>query len=215
MPSRMGWRDAAFLHWPIAPAHLRPLLPEPLDLDTHGGTAWVSALALRITGLRLGPVPLASQDFPVVHLRTYVSYGGVAGIWFLQNDAADRLFCAASRLMGLPYRPASITLGAEGVRSEPADGAKPFAATWSPGARPPAPDLDRFLVERYSAFHVAGGRLLRSDVQHAPWPLDAANAAVLAAGALPAPLVGMQPSFAHTSRGVEATLRRAKAVARV
>ncbi|MEA3190987.1 MAG: uncharacterized protein QOD77_1569 [Thermoplasmata archaeon] len=215
MPGRMGWRDVAFLHWPIPASDLRALVPEPLALDTHGQTAWVSAVALRMVGLRLGPLPLASPDFAVLNLRTYVTHDGVAGVWFLQNEAADRWFCAVSRRMGIPYRAARITLGADGVRSEPEGGAAPFAATWSSGARPPGLGLDAFLVERYSAYSVVGRRLLRTDVRHAPWPLDAANARVLAPGALPAVLAGAQPELAHTSPGVEATLHRARAVAHV
>jgi uncharacterized protein YqjF (DUF2071 family) len=36
------WEDLLFLHWPMPSSLLRPLVPEPLALDTFHGTAWWS-----------------------------------------------------------------------------------------------------------------------------------------------------------------------------
>lgn len=206
----MGWRDAAFLHWRVPAEALRPLVLEGLAIDTFGGDAWVSAVAFRMVGTRLGPVPLGTADFPELNLRTYVTRDGVPGVWFLQIDAADRTFCVLGRRMGMPYRHARFKLGTDGVRSEPGDGGAPFAATWLPGARPADAALDAFLVERYAAYGRLGGKLVRADVRHDPWPLEAANARLLAAGALPAAVASRQPDLAHTSRGVEVSAARAK-----
>ncbi|GIV05062.1 MAG: hypothetical protein KatS3mg016_0637 [Fimbriimonadales bacterium] len=38
----MRWKHLLFAHWRSAPRHvLRPLLPEPLQIDTYEGAAWV------------------------------------------------------------------------------------------------------------------------------------------------------------------------------
>ncbi|MGH7129980.1 MAG: DUF2071 domain-containing protein, partial [Planctomycetaceae bacterium] len=34
------WHDLLFMHWPLAPQVLRPLVPAALPLDTYDGRAW-------------------------------------------------------------------------------------------------------------------------------------------------------------------------------
>ena len=44
MPERrhalvQSWLDLTFLHWPVAPEHLAPYMPDGLELDTYEGVA--------------------------------------------------------------------------------------------------------------------------------------------------------------------------------
>ncbi|MFL5342749.1 MAG: DUF2071 domain-containing protein [Gemmataceae bacterium] len=52
------WGGLLFLHWPVPAERLRPLVPPPLELDTHGGMACVG-------GTRL-PAP---AELPLVHAQ--------------------------------------------------------------------------------------------------------------------------------------------------
>ncbi|MCK5943775.1 MAG: DUF2071 domain-containing protein, partial [Planctomycetes bacterium] len=129
----------------------------------------------------LPPVPTATR-FPECNLRTYVRCGERAGVWFFSLDAHSRLAVEGARLgFGLPYFRAEMATRRDGervtYRSRRVDRRGPpaeFAAAWRPrGAPRPAAagSLEHFLVERYSLFAVRRGRLLRGDVEHAPWQL--------------------------------------------
>jgi len=40
----MRWHDLLFMHWPIRPEALRPLIPAMLELDTFDGWAWLGVV---------------------------------------------------------------------------------------------------------------------------------------------------------------------------
>ena len=48
----MRWHDLMFMHWPIRPEALRPLIPAMLELDTFDGWAWLGVVPFRMTGVR-------------------------------------------------------------------------------------------------------------------------------------------------------------------
>src|SRR5207237_398182 len=49
---RQSWRDLLFLHWPIPPEQLRPLVPPQLELDLYEGTAYVGLIPFTMRGVR-------------------------------------------------------------------------------------------------------------------------------------------------------------------
>ena len=49
---RQNWRELLFVHWPIPPDELRPLVPPQLDLDLHEGTAYIGLVPFTMTGVR-------------------------------------------------------------------------------------------------------------------------------------------------------------------
>jgi uncharacterized protein len=102
----MRWHDLLFAHWRVAADTLRPLVPEPFEIEAFDGSAWLGIVPFRMSGVRpriLPPLPGVSA-FPEVNLRTYVSFGGHNGVWFLSLDAADRLAVeVARRVFRLPY----------------------------------------------------------------------------------------------------------------
>ncbi|MDQ4149873.1 MAG: DUF2071 domain-containing protein [Actinomycetota bacterium] len=83
------WRSVAFLHWRYDPAVVQRLIPSPLEVDTHEGSAWVSLTPFLLTNLHppgVPPLPWISTS-PETNVRTYVrGPGGKRGIWFFSLD---------------------------------------------------------------------------------------------------------------------------------
>ncbi len=48
----MQWHDLLFMHWPVPPAVLRPLIPPALALETFDGAAWLGVTPFRMAGTR-------------------------------------------------------------------------------------------------------------------------------------------------------------------
>ena len=87
------WEQLLFLHWPVPTAVARALVPAEIEIDTHGGQAYVSVLALRMAKVHLRdmvPIP-GLADFPELNVRTYVVHDGKPGVWFVSLDAPSHL----------------------------------------------------------------------------------------------------------------------------
>jgi uncharacterized protein YqjF (DUF2071 family) len=158
--------------------------------------------------------------FPELNVRVYVVRNGKPGVWFLSLDATNRLAVAAARaLFHLPYYRArmSVLPHHDGIlyRSTRLDptGGLPVPATFAGSYRPAsniylaAPGtLEHWLTERYCLYaQAADGSLRRTEVHHAPWPLQRAEAHLLtntvsAAGGLP---VAGPPPLLHFARRVD------------
>ena len=189
-----SWAGLLFAHWRVEHDLLRPLVPEPLELEQFDGSAWVGLTPFLLTGLRLRglpPLPGLSR-FHELNCRTYVGRGGRPGIWFFSLDASSRLFVESAKLTyRLPYHHARIEangrfraqrVGAPGVR---------FASQAEPAGDElePAPGtLEHFLTERY-CLYADGGRA-RAEIHHRPWRLRPAQATVEVEGLAPVPLAG-------------------------
>jgi uncharacterized protein len=191
---RMGqtWVNLLFAHWRLAPDALEPVVPPQLRLDTRDGFAWLGVTPFCIRGLRLRgtpPVPGLST-FAELNVRTYVTVGGKPGIYFLSLDAASwPAVWAARRFYRLPYFRSRIATSASGEEmgfdatrisgdGDPAE----FSARYRP-AGPPLPlregSLERWLAERYCLYTLdGGGRVLRGEIHHPPWPLRPASAEI-------------------------------------
>jgi uncharacterized protein YqjF (DUF2071 family) len=215
----MTWCDLAFLHWPVRPEALRPLVPSGLQIDTFDGDAWVGVVPFRMDKVRLRsapPVPTL-HAFPELNVRTYVRAAGRAGVWFFSLDAASRLAVRVARfLYKLPYFDAEMAAQPDGemVRYESrrvhrdAPSAR-FVARYGPAGsvHEAVPgSLDHFLVERYCLFMHDGRRgvgLL--DIDHQPWPLQlgtveiSLNTMATAAGIALPPV----PPIVHFARALD------------
>ncbi len=209
-----SWQALLFAHWPVAPAELRHHLPKEVELEEHGGSAWVGLTPFRVSGLRgrlLPPIP-GTATFPEMNLRTYVRVGDKPGIFFFSLDAGNRAAVLGARLgYRLPYFPAEMEIQESGgwyrFRSRRRSGGDAeFRGAYRPTgdvfhASPGS--LEYFLTERYALYtRAAGGLLLRGDIHHAPWPLQPAELtiemnSVPAAHGLP---VEGPPSLLHFSQ---------------
>src|SRR4028118_2215091 len=59
------WGQLLFLHWPLSAESLRPLIPDPLVIDTFDGAAWIGITPFTMWGVRpafLPPIPVLSES---------------------------------------------------------------------------------------------------------------------------------------------------------
>lgn len=186
------WENLLFAHWPVPVETLRRVVPSPLPVDTFAGTAWIGVTPFLIRGQRLRlapPLPLLSR-FPELNVRTYVTFGGRPGIYFLSLDAASRLaVLGARRAFRLPYFRARMSARGSGggvryssTRASPDGERADFLAVYrsqGPCFRAEPGSLEYFLAERYCLFTLDEGlRVHRADIHHPPWPLQSAEAQI-------------------------------------
>jgi hypothetical protein len=188
----MRWIDLAFLHWPLAPQALRPHIPAGLTLDTFDGQAWIGIVPFYMTNTRprfVPPMPGVSS-FAELNVRTYVTVGGKAGVWFFSLDAASRLAVRGARWsFCLPYFDAhmSVVRQAEAIeyrsrRTHRGAPAAEFAARyWPKGAvylsQPGS--LEHWLTERYCLYSAGSrGQIWRGEIHHPQWPLQPGEAEI-------------------------------------
>ncbi|MBT4013372.1 MAG: DUF2071 domain-containing protein [Planctomycetaceae bacterium] len=217
---KMGWHNALFLHWKIAPDVLRPLLPPTVELDLFGDHAWLGIVAFEMHDVRRRWLPRVPGmlSFPEINVRTYCRHGGIDGIFFLSLDTPEfftRTF--GKRHFHLPYRKRrmdyEITANSSTrYRSYHPDGKLEFDACYEP-ADDGAEELTAFAPsdfihwssERYSLYsQTPDGTLMRGDVEHPPWPTSQV-AFELATNHLLTSYMGpaTTPDAAHYSTGVD------------
>ena len=182
------WQHITFLHWRYAPDLLGGFLPPRLRLDTFDGSAWLSLTPFLLRGLRppIGPALPWVSEFPETNCRTYVrGPDGTPGVWFFSLDAARFPAVLGARLAyGLPYKWSTMEVAVEdrsiryhSVRRPP-DGATTKIEV-EPGAAVNPEDLTLFLTARFRLYSLLFGNLIFAQVEHAPWPLQAARVNVL------------------------------------
>jgi uncharacterized protein YqjF (DUF2071 family) len=188
-----SWTELLFAHWSVPPEALADAVPPELPLDLFDGRAWITVSPFRVRNLRLRvtpPLPRLST-FPEINVRTYVTVDGKPGIWFFSLDAGSRLaVLTARRAYRLPYFRARMAIEPDGagVRYETSRvGAEaPAPAEFRAAYRPAGPvfnaqpgSLDHWLVERYCLYTLDDRhRVLRGEIHHPPWPLQAAEAEI-------------------------------------
>lgn len=183
---RQSWRDLTFLHWRCDPAIVRPLIPAALELDCYDGSAWIGLVPFYISGLTVPGAPAIPwlSHFPETNVRTYViDRHGLRGAWFFSLDAARLPAVIGARAgYALPYFWAHMAVHrrSEVVRYWSRRIAGPPAASEIEveiGPRIAQPgELEIFLTARFRLYAQRGGRTLKADVEHPPWPLRQARA---------------------------------------
>jgi uncharacterized protein YqjF (DUF2071 family) len=191
------WNDLLFAHWPIPAAKLEPLLPPGLQVDTFDQSAWVGVVPFWMDRVHLRGVPRipGASRFPELNLRTYVRERNTnrAGVYFFCLEASNPLaVVVAKAVFHLPYHWARISIKVRSEReftyqSERLLSSKPvrFRAHYRGLGKLRSIDqsrpgtIEHFLTERYCLFTTnRGGQLLRGDIHHMPWPLEAAEAEI-------------------------------------
>src|SRR5699024_317697 len=186
---RQSWCDLLFAHWPIPAAVLRPLVPDPLEIQEFDGTSWVGIVPFRMEGVMRRPWPALPwiSAFPELNVRLYVEHEGKRGVWFLSLDATNPLAVwAAKRFVYLPYRKANMYIKRNGggfsyyserIHRHPDI---TFEGTYQPASEVYQAEpgtLEHWLTERYCLYaQDTNGDLYRSEVHHKPWPLQKAEA---------------------------------------
>ncbi|MGH7324724.1 MAG: YqjF family protein [Candidatus Rokuibacteriota bacterium] len=184
------WDDLLFAHWPLPLDTVRPLVPTPLEIDTFDGRAWIGVVPFGMHGVRLRGTPALPwlSRFLELNVRTYVTLGGVPGVYFFSLDTANPVAVAvARRWYRLPYYRAAMRRrrGNDEVVYEsqrihrgapPAQLRARYRAVGGP-FRAASGSFDEWPTERYCLYTVApGGRVYRGDIQHPRWPLQRAEA---------------------------------------
>lgn len=183
------WRNMLFAHWPLPAAFLKPYIPAQLDLDTNGGSAWISMIPFQVSHTRLRGLP----KFPFYHsylefnVRTYVLYKGIPGIYFFSLDASKWPAVIGGKISALlPYKHARMQLTLRNPvlhysseRQHPNSPKEAFQAMYKPLSPPYVPDknsLDYWLLERYCLWTTSGKKLYRGDIHHDRWRVSQAAA---------------------------------------
>ena len=197
LPSRpwvlgMHWHDLLFMHWPIRADTLRRHMPSALPIDMFDGTAWIGVVPFRMSRVvprLVPPVPYLSA-FPELNVRTYVVAEGKPGVWFFSLDAGNPIAVELARnAFHLNYYNASMSCRRAGESVEYSSARRHRHAP--PGAfqgryRPAGPayqsapgTLESWLTERYCLYAAnRKGAIWRSDIHHARWPLQPAEAEI-------------------------------------
>ena len=186
-----SWRRLAFLHWPVEASALASVLPPGIEPDEFDGSAWVGVTPFVVRGLRLRHTPALPwlSRFAETNVRTYVTYDGKPGIWFMSLDTPRRpAIVAARRGYRLPYERARIAIADRDdwvdYRLERADRRASLAVRYRPNGPvyEAAPgSFEQFACERYCLYTVDERlRLMRGDIDHPPWPLQPCEAEVRA-----------------------------------
>jgi uncharacterized protein YqjF (DUF2071 family) len=183
-----SWRWLLFAHWSFSPDEIRRVVPDELPLDLFEGRAWLGVTPFVMEGVRprgLPPAPRLSR-FPELNVRTYVMLDGASGIHFFSLDTSNRPTVAGARAVyRLPYFHAQMAARPRAGWVDYAhrrDGAR-FIARYRPvgPAAYAAPDsLEHWLSERYCAYTVADGDVLRIDIHHRQWEIQPAEARIAA-----------------------------------
>ena len=188
---RMRWLDLLFAHWPIPAVDIRPLLPPDLELDLFDGVAWLGVVPFTMTDVSVRGVPAVPRfsTFPELNVRTYVRHRGRPGVWFLSLDARSRPTVLGGRVVfHLPYHAARMSSRRRGdvvdYRSERVGAGS--TARFSARYRPTGPvmdvapaSFDSWATARMRLFSAdRAGRIWRTEIDHAPWPLQPAEATI-------------------------------------
>jgi uncharacterized protein YqjF (DUF2071 family) len=185
-----NWHDLLFAHWEVPVEKMRELVPCGLEIDTFGERTWIGVVPFRMSGVRLRGTPALPglSAFPELNVRTYVKAEGKPGVWFFSLDAANRIAVEVARAwFRLPYFSARMRSEASGDeiryvsrRTDRRGKGESLAMKYRAEGRyleAQPGTLEYFLTERYCLYaQRPDGALLRGEIHHAPWPLQAARA---------------------------------------
>ncbi|MFB6836890.1 YqjF family protein [Streptomyces sp. NPDC056361] len=200
-----SWLDLAFLHWPVEPAEVAPLLPAGTVPDTLDGVTYVGLVAFRmhrVGWFRLPGIPYLGS-FPETNVRLYSVDGhGRRGVVFRSLDASRLLPVAIGRWgFRIPYVWSRMSVLSDGStvtyrsrRRWPGPRGAHSAITVDVGEAVEEPTaLEHFLTARWGMHSSLLGRPLYLPNTHPRWPLHRArlvslDESLLAAAGLPRPL---------------------------
>jgi uncharacterized protein YqjF (DUF2071 family) len=223
------WLDLAFLHWPVEPAVVAPLLPPGTRPDTLDGVTYVGLIGFRMAGFGFlnGPGVPYLGTFCETNVRLYsVDAQGRRAVVFRSLEAERLLPVLTARMwLRLPYMWSRMRLTRSGdVLSYTTRRRWPGPRTarsrmsvriGEPIAEPTA--LEHFLTARWGLHTKAWGRTRHLANEHPRWPLHRATLLslddrLIPAAGLPAP--ASEPVSVLYSPGVAVCFGRTRGPAR-
>jgi uncharacterized protein len=198
------WLDLAFLHWPVPPEAVAPLLPAGAAPDVLGEVSYVGLVAFRMHRIGWGRLPGLPYlgTFPETNVRLYsVDAAGRRGVVFRSLEASRLLPVLSARLgFRLPYTWAKMSVRREGETIEYA-GRRRWPGPRGAGSRisirvgepigEPS-ELEHFVTARWGLHNTWLGRPMYLPNEHPRWPLCRAELLhceqdLIAAAGLPQP----------------------------
>lgn len=200
-----SWLDLTFLHWPVDPRLVAPLLPPGAQPDLFDGTSYVGLIAFRMHRIGLLGLPGLPYlgSFPETNVRLYsVGPDGRRGVVFRSLEASRLVPVLVARLVFLlPYAWSRMRVRRDGDvltytsarrwPGPPGRHARLSARIGAPISTPTA--LEDFLTARWG-LHVRwhGDRLGYLPNAHPRWRLHRAQLLsldenLITAAGLPAP----------------------------
>lgn len=175
------WSDVCMLTFAVDPELLADRLPEPLELETRGGEAFVSLVALDFSETKVWGVGWPGfRSFPEVNFRFYVRHGERRGVMFLRQFVPQPF---VAWMAGLFYRePFQATPMESDLRVE--GGVRRVEHRWSyggqrhhlyleaddeAGAPDASSDAHRFLDRQWGFAAGRRGGALTFELEHESW----------------------------------------------
>ncbi|WP_433533155.1 YqjF family protein [Micromonospora sp. CA-263727] len=202
---RQSWEDLLFLHWPVAPEVVAPLLPAGTRPDTVDGLSYVGLIGFRMVGLGLGCGPGVPYfgSFWETNVRLYsVDGAGRRAVVFRSLDASRLVPVLVARAtLRLPYMWSAMRLERDGDRLSyrcrrrwpgPAGATSRMEVRVGEPVAEPSP-LEHFVTARWGLHTRAYGHTRHLPNWHPRWPLHRAELLrlddeLIAAAGLPSPL---------------------------
>ncbi|WP_163505962.1 YqjF family protein [Fodinicola acaciae] len=208
------WRDLTFVHWPVDPALVAPLLPAGTSPDQLDGTTYVGLVPFQMyrVGLSTGPATPYVGTFWETNVRLYsVDAHGRRGVVFRSLDASRLLPVVVGRRgFSLPYIWSSMRVRRDDDHIAYDCWRRGGGPTSHVNVRIGAPVenpnlLEEFLTARWGLHVFNRGRTRYIPNEHPPWPLRRAELfelddQLVAAAGLPS--VGGDPVSVLYSPGV-------------
>jgi hypothetical protein len=181
------WRELTFLHWPVPPDAVAPLLPAGTEPDLIDGTTWVGLVAFRMWRIGLGRTPGLPYfgTFPETNVRLYsVDADGRRGVVFRSLEATRLMPVLVARGgVSLPYMWSRLEIRHDGDdisyesrRRWPRRQGRPASRLRVRVGEPltePSP-LEDFLTARWGLHERWHGRTIYVPNEHPAWPLHRA-----------------------------------------
>lgn len=215
------WRDVTFLHWPVAPERVTPLLPPGVRPDTLDGVTWVGLVPFRMERIGVYGTPGLPYlgSFAETNVRLYsVDGAGRRGVVFRSLDASRLATVVVARAVPrLPYLWSRMRARAGTDRTWTYTSSRRWPGPRGAGSRvvvrvgaridEPGP-LEHFLTARWGLHSAVRGRTAYWPNEHPAWPLHTAELLELtddlvAAAGLPG-VAGVPPASVLFSPGVSA-----------
>ncbi|GAA0502192.1 hypothetical protein Ade02nite_37670 [Paractinoplanes deccanensis] len=184
------WTEVTFLHWPVDPAAVAPLLPAGTVPDALDGVSYAGLIGFRLQHPR---IPYLGR-FLETNVRLYsVDAQGRRGVVFRSMEASRLVPVLVARAaLRLPYEWSRMRLTRDhdtvtyATRRRPRGRpASTMTVRVGPPVTTPSP-LELFLTARWGLHTRAWGRTLHLSNEHPPWPLHHASLVSLSDGLLPA-----------------------------
>jgi len=186
--AQQEWDHLLFLHWPVPVEVVRPYIPKCFEIDTYDGDAWITIVLFEMNRIKLRGMPDISSLDGILELnvRTYVTFRGDPGVYFLSLDADHSLGVTIARyLLGMNYIKGKMRLDRKGGvihfssrRTHQGYPSAHFHARYQPTSRVLTPEPESllyWLTERYAQWVYRWNKVYKGAIRHQPWTLQKAN----------------------------------------